>query len=281
MEIDKEKFEREGFLLIKNVLSPEEIKKLRDLAYKTIEEDKKKETMFLHRYAKNHLGCLSNISGFRKLILHDKTIKIAEKILGDKPIFFGDSIFEIGIGNRGFHKDTSERKIQNHPDWAEDYPIIRIAFYLEDHKHHSGGLKVRVGSNTTVKTNVGKPYIIPSEAGDAVAFSLRTSHSGNAVRLKIAPNFSLHNSIEKRIPQFLSVPEEKERISIFLTYGLKSGALDRYIDFMVNHKVYKKRIENSEYPESIVKEINEKINFHNIKDEYANRISINNSKSFA
>ncbi|MFK8038656.1 MAG: phytanoyl-CoA dioxygenase family protein [Crocinitomicaceae bacterium] len=265
MKIDKEKFDRDGFLLLKNVLSTDEVKLLREVAYKTVKEDEKKGTLFMHRFAKNHLGCLSNIPEFKSLIINDKIINIAEKVLGKKPVFFGDSIFEIGIGSRGFHKDTSERKKQNHPDWTEDYPIIRIAFYLEDHDNYSGGLKVRIGSNKTVKTNVGKPYIIPSNAGDAIVFSLRTSHAGNAVRLKLAPSLSLHNSLEKRIPDFLKLPEEKERISIFLTYGLKSSALDRYMNFMRNHPVYQKRIEKSEYPESLINELETKIDFINMK----------------
>lgn len=265
MKIDKKKFDQDGFLLLKNVLSAEEVKQLRHVAYKTVKEDEQKGTLFMHRFAKNHLGCLTNIPEFKSLILNDKIIDIAKKILGEKPVFFGDSIFEIGIGSRGFHKDTSERKIQNHPDWTEEYPIIRIALYLEDHENYSGGLKVRVGSNTTVKTNIGKPYIIPSNAGDAVVFSLRTTHAGNAVRLKLAPNLSLHNSIEKRVPNFLKLPEEKERISIFLTFGLKSGALNRYMNFMRNHPIYQQRIEKSEYSESLINELETKVGFINMK----------------
>ena len=226
MKIDKEKLDREGFLLVKNVLKPEEVQALREAAYATIEADKEKGTMFLHRFAKNHLGCLSNISAFKKLILDDRVVNIAEQALGGRPLFFGDSVFEIGIGSRGFHKDTSERKDENHPDWTDpNYPIYRIAFYLEDHKNHSGGLKARIGSNRTVKTNSGKAVIIPSEPGDAVIFNLKTSHAGNAVRVKGMPNKSWHNRIEKRIPKFLRVPEEKERVSIFLTYGRESGCL--------------------------------------------------------
>ncbi|MCI5057527.1 MAG: phytanoyl-CoA dioxygenase family protein [Flavobacteriales bacterium] len=273
MNIDREKFLKQGFLLVKNVLSPEEVEHYRNIAYRTIDEDAAKGKMFMHRYAKNHLGCLSNIKEFKELILDDRVVKIANEILGERPAFFGDSIFEIGIGSRGFHKDTSERKDPNHPDWTEDYPIIRIAFYLEDHKKHSGGLKVRMGSHTTVKTNEGKAIILPTEPGDAAIFCLRTSHAGNAVRSKLFPNLSLHNSLEKRLPKFLAVPEEKERVSIFLTYGLKSGALDRYMDFMMNHKIYQQRINESEYPPELINEIENKIDFINIKELYAKHLA--------
>lgn len=269
-EINKAKFEKDGAVLIENVLNQDEIEVLRKVAYETIKKDEEKDSFFLHRHAKNHLGCLTDIPEFKKLILDDRVIKIAETLLGGTPVFFGDSIMEIGIGNRGFHKDTANRTDPNHPDWTEDYPIIRIAFYLEDHSKHSGGLKVRLGSHSTPKTNVGKAVILPTKAGDAAAFSLRTSHAGNAVRLKIAPELSLDNRIEKRVPSFLKLPEEKERVSIFLTYGLKSGALDRFLEFMFNHRIYKQRIDSSNYPQELQNEINSKIEFLDIKEAYSN-----------
>ena len=265
-KVDVDTFNKDGFLLIKNVLSLDEVNLLRQTAYDTIKNDEQSEGMFYHRFAKNHLGCLTNIENFKKLVLDDRVIHIAREILGAKPCFFGDSIFEIGIGNRGFHKDTSNRKDPNHPDWTETYPIIRVALYLQDHKHHSGGVKVRRGSHNTIKTNVGEPIIVPSEPGDIVVFSLRASHAGNAVRLKIAPNTSIHHRIEKRIPNFLKVPEESDRVSIFLTYGLKTEALDRYINFMLNHNVYQKRIAHSSYPQDLIDEIENKIDFINLKE---------------
>ena len=267
-EINKTKFDNEGFTLIKNVLNLEEVENLRRASYKLIEEDEKNGNYIIHRFAKNHIGCLTAIPEFRQLILDDRVLEIATKLLGEKPTFFGDGIMEIGIGNRGFHKDTANRNDQTHPDWTEEYPVIRIAFYLEDHSTHSGGLKVRVGSQNTVKTNQGKAIILPTQAGDAAAFCLRTSHAGNAVRLKMAPNISLHNSLEKRIPKFLKVPEEKERISIFLTYGLKSGALDRYMEYMYNHGVYQKRIHNTNYSTAVKEEISSKVKFIDITESY-------------
>ena len=265
-EVNVEKFRKDGYLLVKNVLSPEEVETLRELSYKTIEEDKKKGTMIIHRFARNHIGCLSNIEGYKKLILDERTIHIAEQLLGGKPCFYGDSVMEIGIGNRGFHKDASNRDDPNHPDWTEENPIIRIAYYLEDHEKHSGGLKVRRESHNNIRTDVGEPVIVPSQAGDAVIWYLRTSHAGNAVRLRMAPNKSLHHRIEKRIPGFLKVSEEKERVSIFLSYARKGAALDRFITFMNGHEVYQKRIAQSEYPDELVREIESKLDFINIKE---------------
>ena len=121
-------------------------------------------------------------------------------------------------------------------------------------------------SHNTIRTEVGEPVIVPSQAGDAVIWYLRTSHAGNAVRLRMAPNKSLHHRIEKRIPGFLKVSEEKERVSIFLSYARKGTALDRFITFMNGHEVYQKRIAQSEYPDELVREIESKLDFINIKE---------------
>ena len=197
--------------------------------------------------------------------MDERLVNIASQLLGGRPCYYGDSVMEIGIGNRGFHKDASNRTDPTHPDWTEEMPIIRMGIYLEDHKNHSGGVKIREGSHKTLKTNVGEPIIVPSEAGDLVIWYLTTTHAGNAVRLKMAPNKSIHHRIEKRIPEFLKVNEEKERVSIFLTYALRGAALDRYINFMHGHDVYRKRIAQSEYSDELVSEIESKVDFINTK----------------
>ena len=55
-----------------------------------------------------------------------------------------------------------------------------------------------------------------SESGDLVVWNLRTSHSGNNVRLKFWPSLSLPPRIESRIPLFLRVPPQDE---IFEPFG--------------------------------------------------------------
>lgn len=267
IKLNKEFLEENGYVLVKNVLTPEEVEFFRKAAYDLIAEDEKKGTYFMHRYAKNHIGCLTTNEKTRKLILNDKVISLATQILGKKPLYFGDAIMEIGIGSRGWHKDVSYTTDPNHEDWVnKDYPVYRFAIYLQDHKNHSGGLKIKEKTQNILSTKKGNPVILETEPGDIAIFNLRATHAGNAVRLKAMPKKSWHNSIEKRIPEFLKVPEEKERVSYFLTYGLKSPQLDRYLNFMLNHDKYKKRISHFEYTPEVVKEIEEKLDFLNLKE---------------
>ncbi len=266
IKVDKKNLDEEGYVMVKNVFTEEEVEKFREVAYKVIAEDKKTGNYIIHRFAWNHIGCLTNNEETFDIVLNDKIVQIATQILGEKPVFFGDGILEIGIGNRGFHKDVSYTRDPEHEDWKmKNYPIFRMGVYLQDHKKHSGGLKVRAKSQNATDFKTGKAKILGNEAGDIVIFNLRTTHAGNAVRLKLFPEVSLHTSLEKRVPKFLRVPEEKERVSFFLTFGLRSPQLDRFINYMQNHKVYKTRIEKATYPEELISKIEEKVDFINLK----------------
>lgn len=64
----------------------------------------------------------------------------------------------------------------------------------------------------------------------------------------------------------MKLPEEKERISIFLTYGLRSEHLTRYMDYLCDHKVYKNRISACNYSEDLKRELASRIDFIDIKE---------------
>jgi len=231
-KLDKEAFERDGYLLIKNVFSKEEIEQIRKDAYTSFEEDKKKNLTFRHPskmsnavYAK---GDILSKDHLRHVLLDDRIIYLVKTLLGKDPVYWGDSNYHFGTGFRGFHRDNVDRTDMTAPDWDGDYPIVRLAVYLQDHKNYSGGLKVRVGSH---KNPTGKPVFIDSEEGDVAIWNLRTMHSGNAVRLKFFKNLSINKARrEGWIPAFLKKDQQRERATLFMTFGLKSKHLDRYIE---------------------------------------------------
>lgn len=232
LKIDKAAFDRDGYLLIKNVFSKEEIEQIREKAYKSFEEDKRKNLTFKHPskmtnavYAK---GDILSKDHLRDVLLDERILYLVKEVLGAPPVYFGDSNYHFGVGFRGFHRDNVDRTDMTAPDWDGDYPIVRLAIYLQDHKQYSGGLKVRVGSH---KNPTGKPVFIDSEEGDVAIWNLRTMHSGNAVRLKFFKNLSINKAgREGMIPAFLKKDQQKERATLFMTFGLKSKHLDRYIE---------------------------------------------------
>ncbi len=231
--IDKASFERDGYVVVKNVFSADEIKQMREEAYKQYEIDKQKKLDFqlpnLPTKAKYSKGDLLSKELLRHALLDDRMLKIARTILGgEKLIYFGDSSYQIGTGLRGFHRDNIDRTDLTGPDWQGEYTLIRLGIYLQDHKNYSGGLKIKVGTH---KNADGKPIFVDSEVGDVGVWSLKTIHSGNAVRLKMFPGYSINTSgKENLVPSFLKKEQQQERISLFMTFALKSSHLYRYIN---------------------------------------------------
>jgi hypothetical protein len=254
--IDKQRFEKDGYLVVKSVFTAEEIKQLREEAYKQYEIDKQKKLDFqipnLPTKAKYSKGDLLSKELLRHVLLDDRILSIARKILGNNDlIYFGDSSYQIGTGLRGFHRDNIDRTDLNGPDWQGEYTLIRLGIYLQDHKNYSGGLKIKLSSHIN---ETGKPIFVDSEVGDVAIWSLKTIHSGNAVRLKLFPNYSINTSgKENLVPSFLKKNEQQERISLFMTFALKSKHLDRYInEYTLKRKDTLEHIRSSKFDESII-----------------------------
>jgi hypothetical protein len=253
----KEKFDQDGYFILKNAFTPGEIKQFRSDVYKQYEIDKVKGLDFqmpeLNLKAKFNKGDLLSKELLYKVMLDDRILKLAREILAnDQLVYFGDSSYQIGTGSNGFHRDNIDRTNLDGPDWKGQYTLVRLGLYMQDHKHYSGGLKVRKGSH---KNASGAAVFVDSEIGDLVIWDLKTQHSGNAVRLKMAPNYSINIAkIERSIPAFLKKDEEQERISLFMTFALKSSHLERYIsEYTLKRKDTIEHAKASVYSEEALK----------------------------
>lgn len=227
INVDKKKFEEQGYLVIKNVFSPEEIEAFRADCYKQFEIDAKKGLNYSIQKtnARSLRGDLISKALIRKTILDDRIVYILKELLGPDLVYFGDSTVQFGVGFRGFHRDNIDREYNGGPDWEGDYPIFRFGLYLQDHVKFSGGLKVKSGSH---KHKSGKSVILDSNAGDFAIWNMRTLHSGNAVRLKLFPKLPV-DYFERFVPSFLKVDESKERILVACAFAKEGKDLDRYI----------------------------------------------------
>jgi predicted 2-oxoglutarate/Fe(II)-dependent dioxygenase YbiX len=262
MNIDKEFFDANGYCVIKNVFSLEEISDFRNIAYDTLKDDEK-NNMVTHIVEKNKnvyytKGDLLS-KRLNKLLLSDQILKIAEAILGSTPVYFSDSTYQIGVGDRGFHRDNVDRVASQGEDWDGDYDIIRMGIYMQDHDIYSGGLKVIKGSH---KGENIKRVFVNSKAGDVVVWNLKTLHSGNAAKLKMFPNLVLGSRLENKLPKFLFKDTQQERISCFMSFAKEGKHLDRYIDKYMKVKMVE-HVKNSPYPDEVLTEnvILKKLNF--------------------
>ena len=262
MSNEKSFFDKNGYAIYRNIFNLEEIDNFRNLVKKSLDEDLKSGAAeFIDINKKNVYYTYGDIINkpISKLLFDTKIVNIAEEIIGDTPSYFGEGTYQVGVGDRGFHRDmvdeildgVSTRNYLHGPDWSEDYKMIRIGVYLQDHDKFSGGVKLEEGSHK-LPFNKGKRVLADTKAGDVVVWDLRTYHSGNSVRLKLFPNLALGCRIENILPDFLTIPEPKERKSVFMVFGSHNKHFDRHIE--KHYKVkFKKHISLSKYPVNISK----------------------------
>ena len=263
LTIDKAGFDKDGYTLIKSVFTPEEIENIRKLVYEQFELDTKNGLTFqlphLPTKARYANGDILSKEKLRHILLDDRILAIVKKVLGsDDIIYFGDSSYQIGKGLRGFHRDSIDRTDLNGPDWqGDDYSLLRVGIYLQDHKNHSGGVKMKKGTH---KNADGEVVFVDNEIGDVGVWSYKTIHSGNAVRFKWFPKLSINRATrEGLIPAFLRKPEQKERIAIFMAFSLKTKHLDRYIkEFSLTREDMLKHLKASKYNEEALESAKKK-----------------------
>jgi hypothetical protein len=137
---------------------------------------------------------------------------------------------------------------------------MRFGLYLQNHITHSGGLALRDRSHLTADTSKGRPFAVPTEIGDVVVWSLRTTHSGFATRLRGLVNAFMPLTVMSAIvgtekyapPKWLFRPMDAEpRMALFATYGIDDAHLRRYLDYMKTRDYAVRSWKSSVYPEDI------------------------------
>jgi Phytanoyl-CoA dioxygenase (PhyH) len=232
-------FERDGFAIVRDVFTPQEIAAMRRSIELQVEVDraegKFEQTFFDAMGVKTGQGDLFSKIHLREYLLDDRILAIARALLPAEPLtYFGESTYQLGSSGRVFHRDNVDREKASGPDWDGPYPLLRLGIYLQDHRRHSGGLKLKAGSHLR---DDGPSVLADSSAGDVVVWNMRTLHSGNAVRLRLLPNFaaippSSHlrrlRIGEDMIPLWMQLPLQRERAAMFMSFGVESKHLDRY-----------------------------------------------------
>ncbi len=242
-------FKEHGWLHIQNVFSKQEIEDLRAKAYAM--------------QAQNYKGDVLSFEPTSHLVTDDRIINILKIILDtDKPVYFGDSSgYNIGkSGGAGFHKDNPDKTNGQNPDWVGDYSLIRLGIYCQSHVNYSASVSLRDKSQNSVDGETGTPFYVNNNAGDLVIWSLRTSHSGNSLRLKFFPDVFVHPKWYNKLPKFLFKGEEQERIAYFMTYGKNDHHLRRYLSYLLNREYMVSSWKQSKYSPGIIEKVKRKKN---------------------
>jgi hypothetical protein len=241
-QVEVDAFWRDGYTIVRNVYSNEEIEGFRDRA---LAFDGKKSDI------------LSN-PGLRSSLTDGRLVSIARSILGSNDIMYaGDSSFTVGNIQRGYHKDNADRTDGNAPDWRGRYTILRFGIYLQDHERHTNGLNVRVGSHNSVTLTDGKHSYLRSRVGDVAVWSLRISHSGNGTMLRFPWwKYPMPDVDPASYPKWWKVAPEGRtpRVAIFAALGLDDAHHERYTTYLKTRTYIVNMWRNSHYTDEALAE---------------------------
>ncbi|GAB3704031.1 hypothetical protein GCM10027592_34870 [Spirosoma flavus] len=261
----RDQFEQQGYLIVRNVFTPDEVDQLRKSAYTYRDQQQKLGLVKQVKQAASVKGDLLSKEGLGWVIYDPRIVSIATELLGDTPVYFSDSTYQIGTGTRGFHRDNIDRyQFGQGADWDGNYPLIRFGIYLQDHDTYSGGIRFKSGSHNAAD---GADVFADTRAGDIVVWNMRTLHSGNARRLKVLTSLPLHIGLENRLPDFLFREQQGERVSMFFSYGLEGKHLDHYLENHIQKRAdMQENVRLSNYsPETLKKADQNKIKVLDVK----------------
>lgn len=229
-----EKIHNDGFVLIKNLLSIDEVRQLRKLV-------------------KNHFrysGVLANsgltqpngaveVSQLGWLFYHPKILGIMRQLLGQEEIMFTSHCDLHCRTLSAWHKDDGMKVMKGgyfgFPAYdQENCKVYKVALYLQDHEHNKAGLTVRKGSHRFLDIDQGEEVYLKTKVGDAIIFDVRLTHTGQQniypVEFLEKPN-AVINKVLKKVFKLSPKTSEQylktiydalygDRLSIFFTYGL-------------------------------------------------------------
>lgn len=184
-----DKIYREGYIIIKNIFTREELARCGKEIGNYI---KTKKTL------KNGGGITIPDFIKRKELRQTAELKNNKKIHDAlKDIFKGDnyrfcSHNDIGI-NRvvGWHKDKLNGPVSKYETiniWSnhkgEKHEIVKVLIYLEDHGNNNDGLKIVPKSHLTAEINSQGYIQLNPEVGDVIIFDQRITHRGMSKQVK-------------------------------------------------------------------------------------------------
>jgi ectoine hydroxylase-related dioxygenase (phytanoyl-CoA dioxygenase family) len=241
---NQEKINKDGWILIKNVFTKEEINKFREYVKKN----------------KEHKGDLLSADLLKGILIDERILSIFKESLGsDNLYYFGDSSVSYNSVGNGFHKDSRDRKNKNSSEFTdENYSLLRLGIYLQDHSKHSKGLCLRSKSHLFPTTEKGKIINVKSEIGDVVIWKLTTTHSANADIISLIPGISFHPRIARRFPSFMKQKAIDPRIALFMTFGVKDDYSFSYISYLKTRQYAIDRWIKTKYNDELIRELKNK-----------------------
>lgn len=277
----KEQYYRDGFLLLPNVLTLDEVAWLRAFFRPKFDSP--------HLLADTHhwlLDIFGRYPEVRWLCFHEPTLKIVRSLFGEDIVLLADSTIHFNYFG-GWHKDTGSFDLAGHTFFREpNYEMWGLAYYLQDNTpEYGGGLDVEPGSHREVEDLIIRPpakkqrplwkriwhqihrsarrkywqtwvkydktgyvpknlYTIPSLAGDLVVFDSRVNHHATPVPGIVPDGGWIRRGV---------LPVEHEKLAIFSAWSRNNATARAYFEWNKTRKEYP-HLRDFSYPADFLKD---------------------------
>jgi ectoine hydroxylase-related dioxygenase (phytanoyl-CoA dioxygenase family) len=245
---DKKFFDENGYLIVRNVLTPEEMAFLRKRAVEIFSTDEWKISP--HNTNRTVTDFYRHFPDIMKVSLSKKVVDTVKSLLGSDDIILTPETAMMTGFYPTWHKDTTTQEKRGHTFHKNpDYKMVRCGIYMQDNDEYGGGLSVIAGShhkpdnfltgdflpkrtllfrikNKIIPYNEAEnkklnPYNlkivdIPSKVGDLIFFNFQTAHKGTLPKSQ----------------KIGDVPHNKTKIAIFDTFGVNNEYTKMYVDFL-------------------------------------------------
>ena len=237
-EEQRARFHRDGFLVVPNVLSRDQVQELRQFCARIF--DAGRQHPGDDEVSRADVFC--RFPEVRWLLVHPPVLGALKSLLGDDFVYLHewgchDSFFG------GWHKDTtSQERAGQRFHYDDDYLQVEAAFYLQENGVYGGGLDVIKGSHldpsdrflarrrtfwTRVTDRLRRyhlwpaekdlGYSVPSKAGDMVLFHFRTCHKATWPRVKPVP------PEHRKLAMFLATSRNNRHAEAFVHWTRANG----------------------------------------------------------
>ena len=211
-----------GYAVVKNLLSSEEIHDLRITCADHLSRSGTETNL-----GKLEGNCAVRIPQLGWVFTHPKILDTVRSALGSKSIVFtGNSDIQISRLS-GWHKDDGDGQYLGPECYdAPDCRIFRVGIYLQDHTGNDQGLRVKRGSHVSPSNDIGDVVYLPTAPGDIVIFDVRLTHAGQLPDLieKAIWEISdrLGNPVMGRLCRqaYWSLIGRTDKLSLYTAFGL-------------------------------------------------------------
>lgn len=221
--------ERDGAIVIKNVITPAEISAAREIVADHLSRHGSRLML-----GKTQPNAAVAVPELEFLFTHPSIVSLYKTIYGEKNVVFTGHCDAHKNMISGWHKDSGESVggyFRGDYFAADDCKVYKIALYLQDSAENDG-LTVRIGSHRNRSIAFGEEVKLQTKAGDLIVFDVRLNHIGRTPDLveRLLKNISrILNKGDRNLedPSVINrlasvygkLAGREDRLSVFFTYG--------------------------------------------------------------